>query len=197
METVTGSQCERTRFVKLDGNSAIFLFFNFEIYLLINMLFSSADNTHLDIPAAEPWFEQWRELFLSVQYPSDHEFTRHFLSCLIVVSSADPNPLESANVLLQNVQMMQNVTPSKIPKWFSTNALNCFVLLHDASVTDITMAQQNFESLKLSFGENKCFLLAINSQQGQASSDSADPWLKFLNRHPKSVSSSQMRKGLF
>lgn len=98
-----------------------------------------ADNTRLDIPTTEQWFEQWRELFLSVQYPSDHEFTRHFLSCLIVVSSSDPNPLESANILLQNVQMMQNVTPSKIPKWFSTNPLNCFVLLHDASVADITM----------------------------------------------------------
>lgn len=48
-------------------------------------------------------------------------------------------------------------------------------------------AQQNYESLKLSFGENKCFLLAINSQQGSPSSEAPDLWLKFLNRHQKTV----------
>lgn len=101
--------------------------------------FLIADKTHLDIPVSEPWFDQWRELFLSVLYPSDHEFTRHFLSCLIVLSSSDPNALETANVLLRNVQMMQNVTPSKMPKWLTADALNCFVLLHDAAIGDITV----------------------------------------------------------
>lgn len=56
-----------------------------------------------------------------------------------MLSSSDPNPLETANVLLRNVQLMQNVTPSKIPKWFTADALNCFVILHDAAIGDITM----------------------------------------------------------
>lgn len=97
-----------------------------------------AEETILDIPVAEPWFEQWRETFLSVQAPSDHEFTRHFLSCLIVLSSSDPNPLDTANALTRKVQTMQNATPPKLSKWFTSDALNCYVLLHDRSNSDLT-----------------------------------------------------------
>lgn len=99
-----------------------------------------SETTELDIPSAQPWYEQWRETFLSVQFPSDHEFTRHFLSCLIVLSSSDPNPLESANNLTRKVQMMQNVTPQKLPKWlsFGTEILNSYVMLHDGCQGDIT-----------------------------------------------------------
>lgn len=87
----------------------------------------------------EHWFEQWRETFLTVQFPADHEFTRHFLSCLIVLSSSDPNPLESAQHLTNKVQMMQNVTPPKLPKWFAnTDLLNCYVMLHDGCHGDIS-----------------------------------------------------------
>lgn len=100
--------------------------------------FFLAEEIFLDIPVAEPWFDQWRETFLSVQAPSDHEFTRHFLSCLIVLSSSEPNPLDTANALTRKVQAMQNVTPPKLPKWFTTDTLNCYVLLHDRSNSDLT-----------------------------------------------------------
>lgn len=98
------------------------------------------ETTKLDIPSTQPWYEQWRETFLSVQFPTDHEFTRHFLSCLIVLSSSDPNPLDSANNLTKKVQMMQNVTPQKLPKWlsFGTEILNSYVMLHDGCQGDIT-----------------------------------------------------------
>lgn len=48
-------------------------------------------------------------------------------------------------------------------------------------------AQQAFETLKLTFGDNKCFLVQINSQQTPSTSDIIDPWLKFLRRQPKMV----------
>lgn len=96
-----------------------------------SFIFFYTDQFSIDIPFSDPWFEQWREIFLSVQSQSDHEFTRHFLSCLIVLSTNDPNSLETANVLTRKVQMMQNITPPKIPKWFASDALNCYVLLHD------------------------------------------------------------------
>lgn len=185
--------------------------YNFHSFqcLMSSRLSISAEEIFLDIPAAEPWFEQWRETFLSVQPPSDHEFTRHFLSCLIVLSSTDPNPLETANALTRKVQTMQNVTPPKLPKWFSTDTLNCYVLLHDRSHSDLnkwvcaiyfpavenrnklnwrfSSAQQAFETLKLAFGDSKCFLLQINSHQSPAPNDSIDPWLKFLRRQTKNV----------
>lgn len=52
----------------------------------------------------------------------------------------------------------------------------------------VCRAQQAFETLKLTFGENKCFLLQINSYQGTTPGDCTDPWMKFLKKHPKSVS---------
>lgn len=48
-------------------------------------------------------------------------------------------------------------------------------------------AQQAFDTLKKMFGDNKCFLVQINSQQEPAPSDSIDPWLKFLRRPTKTV----------
>ena len=105
-------------------------------FLLIQYVFVA--NTIIDIPMAEPWFEQWRETFLTVQFPADHEFTRHFLSCLVVLSSSDPNPLDTATQMTKKIQMMQNVTPPKLPKWFSTDVLNCYVMLHDKAFGDIS-----------------------------------------------------------
>lgn len=48
-------------------------------------------------------------------------------------------------------------------------------------------AQQAFETLKLTFGDTKCFLVQINSQQTPSTNDIIDPWLKFLRRQPKMV----------
>lgn len=95
------------------------------------------DGSFVDIPVSEPWFEQWRETFLTVQFPADHEFTRHLLCSLIVVSSIDPNPIETASQLTKKIQMMQNITPPRLPKWFASDALNCYVMLHDGCSGDI------------------------------------------------------------
>lgn len=74
-----------------------------------------------------------------MQFPADHEFTRHFLTCLIVLSSNDPNIVESAQKLTQRVHQMQSVTPQKLPKWFNpTNVLNSYVVLHEGSQGDIS-----------------------------------------------------------
>lgn len=92
----------------------------------------------IDIPEAMPWFDRWRETFFNVQFPADHEFTRHFLSVLVIVSSSDPSPLETATQLTHKVQTMQNLIPPKLPKWFYTEVLTCYVLLHDGCSGDIT-----------------------------------------------------------
>ncbi|XP_053684049.1 trafficking protein particle complex subunit 8 isoform X2 [Sabethes cyaneus] len=142
------------------------------------------DGTFVDIPVSEPWFEQWRETFLTVQFPSDHEFTRHLLCSLIVVSSIDVNPLEVAGQLTKKIQMMQNITPPRLPKWFSTDSLNCYVMLHDGCSGDIGKAQQAFEGLKSTYGDHKCFLVQINSHQGPPM-ECPDPWLRYLKKHQR------------
>lgn len=89
--------------------------------------------TELDIPVSVPWFEAWREMFLSVQFPSDHEFTKHFLACMIIVSTVEDNPLEK----IQNMgaQLHQNI-PGKLPKWFNNNTLRYYILVHDTLQDD-------------------------------------------------------------
>lgn len=86
---------------------------------------------HLEIPLTAPWFEAWRETFLQVQYPSDHEYTKHFLACLLVVSSADANPVESMIQLAQTLNQLQVLAPTKLPKWFNGNVLRYYVMVHD------------------------------------------------------------------
>lgn len=88
-------------------------------------------NYNLEIPISSPWFEEWRETFLQVQYPSDHEYTKHFLACLLVVSSNDTNPAESMIQLAQNLNQMYSSTPGKLPKWFSSNILKYYIIIHD------------------------------------------------------------------
>lgn len=142
----------------------------------------------IEIPATNAWFDEWREIFFLVQFPSDHEFTRHLLACLIVVSSSETNPVEQANQLTKKVKMMQNITPPKLPKWISTDdALNCYVMLHDGSSGDISKAQQGFENLKASFGDNKCFLIQINSQK-EPNTEHTDVWAKYVKSYHRTVS---------
>jgi len=89
--------------------------------------------TELDVPISVPWFEAWRETFLSVQFPSDHEFTKHLLACMIVVSTTEDSPLEKIQSM--GAQLHQNMS-GKLPKWFNNNALRYYILVHDAIQDD-------------------------------------------------------------
>lgn len=50
----------------------------------------------------------------------------------------------------------------------------------------VRSAQQSYESLKLTFGEHRCFLLQINSQapapHGATDTTTVDMWAKYLRR---------------
>lgn len=108
------------------------------------------------------------------------------LSCLLVLSSADPHIVETAQKLTQRVQQMQSITPQKLPKWFQpSDVLNSYVVLHEASQGDLSKAQQGFELLKSTFGDNKCFLVSINSLETNSTSDIPDYWVTYIKRQPK------------
>ncbi|XP_075215467.1 trafficking protein particle complex subunit 8 homolog l(3)76BDm isoform X2 [Lycorma delicatula] len=139
----------------------------------------------IDIPCSFPWFESWRETFLQVQFPSDHEFIKHYLGCILVVSSKESNPTECLSRMGEELGKMQIEVPNALPKWFSsTNILRYYVLLHDNIDTDIKMAEKVFEGMKTAYGNNSCFLLCINSQTAvNADSQLADPWNQYLMHH--------------
>lgn len=86
----------------------------------------------LEIPPSTPWFESWRDTFLQVmQFPSDHEYTKHFLACILAVSSLDTDPVETMIHLAQTLNQLQNASSTKMPKWFSSNILRYYVIVHD------------------------------------------------------------------
>lgn len=181
-ESVTNAHNEKTKVITIGKSKLHTSYFNHLVTLKITFV----AGIDLEVPTAEPWFEQWRETFLTVQFPAEHEFTRHLLSCLLVLSSADPQIVETAQKLTQRVQQMQNITPQKLPKWFQpTEVLNSYVVLHEASQGDLSRAQQGFELLKSTFGNNKCFLVSINSMEGNAPNGIPDYWTNYIKRQPK------------
>ncbi|XP_033300815.1 trafficking protein particle complex subunit 8 isoform X2 [Bombus bifarius] len=147
--------------------------------------------TELDIPVSVPWFEAWREMFLSVQFPSDHEFTKHFLACMIIVSTVEDNPLEK----IQNMgaQLHQNI-PGKLPKWFNNNTLRYYILVHDTLQDDRNKAEKVFTDMKNIYGANNCFLLQMNSRPPGQVDDNIhlpDPWSQFLVKHSEVLGGSE------
>nr|XP_023020027.1 trafficking protein particle complex subunit 8 [Leptinotarsa decemlineata] len=141
---------------------------------------------NLDIPLNTPWFEAWRDTFLRVQYPSDHEFTKHFLACILVVSSADNTPVETFVRLAQTLTQAQSREPGKLPKWFNSSILKYYVIMHDNLDGDLSISYQPamlllFLLLLLCL----CFLLRVNSRAPNIliTDHLPDPWTHFIDEH--------------
>ncbi|KAL1493024.1 hypothetical protein ABEB36_011167 [Hypothenemus hampei] len=146
-----------------------------------NMKQYESKNINLEIPAATPWYENWRDMFLKIQYPSDHEFTRHILACLLVVSSTDNNPFDEILKLTQNLNQMLSTTSENSIKWFNTNVLKYYVVLHDNVEGNHLNANSTFDTLKSQYGSPNCFLLKLNSRiNGDNNEHLTDPWNQFL-----------------
>lgn len=64
------------------------------------------------------------------------------------------------------------------------------IILFIASLSILHRAQQAFDTLKLTFGDNRCFLIQVNSYQGQTQNDCADLWSKYLRRQAKAENPS-------
>lgn len=87
------------------------------------------DKHNLNISTFTPWYEEWRDIFFKVQYPSDHEFSKHFLACILAISSFDT--VDTFGILEHNLNKMQNNSSGKLPKWFNLNIPKYYVIVHD------------------------------------------------------------------
>ncbi|XP_065215797.1 trafficking protein particle complex subunit 8 [Planococcus citri] len=122
-------------------------------------------NISVDVPTTVPWFEKWRDMFLKVQFPSDHEFTKHYLACMIVITSKEDNPMDTLSNMVQQLQHTLSMSPPKmIPKWFSSSVLRYYVLLHDVVSGDLKKAEKVFDEMKSTYNTQCCYMLQINSQ---------------------------------
>ncbi|GJQ66108.1 hypothetical protein Trydic_g5778 [Trypoxylus dichotomus] len=140
---------------------------------------SIGDHT-LQVPYSVPWFEAWRDTFLQVQFPSDHEFMKHFIACMLVVASTDDNPVRMMVDLSQRVNDLQ-MSP-KLPKWFSNNVMRYYIIIHETTNPNHVHAVECYDALKMSYGTHNCFLLKTNSRRAKQNDDQLpDPWSQFIS----------------
>ncbi len=90
-----------------------------------------------------PWFEAWRECFIKIGFPDEHEFLKHFLACIFVVSTSHLDPLDQYQKLVQEQQQVVlgsgGISISRAPKWFfPSQNYKYFVLLHDVQEGEIS-----------------------------------------------------------
>ncbi|VVC87502.1 unnamed protein product [Leptidea sinapis] len=145
------------------------------------------DHHNFNVPKATPWFDAWKETYLEVQFPSDHEFTKHFISCIIVATTLEDNIIDVYNTLNQQYAQLQNVTPPKLPKWFNNSVLKSYLLLHDVSMIPKEKADASFELMKQTFGASNCFMLSINSRQHMESKLPIDYWSQYVIRPSQDI----------
>ena len=130
----------------------------------------------LEAPGFTPWFDVWMKFMIN-SFPTgtaDHEFIRHHLGCIFVISSSTKNPVEQLQVLSQQQYRHQHekgVSTSNVggvyPQYLCTNILKYYVVIHDAFEVDDASAQEMFIKVQNAFGSTSCHLLRINSRTGQ------------------------------
>lgn len=67
----------------------------------------------VEINPHTPWYDSWRETLWNCLELTDHDFTRHYLATLLVVSSSHSNPMEQFQQL--NDQLTQSMVLSFVP----------------------------------------------------------------------------------
>nr|XP_056710150.1 trafficking protein particle complex subunit 8 isoform X6 [Euleptes europaea] len=152
----------------------------------------TAGDYDLNISATTPWFEAYRESFLQSMPASDHEFLNHYVACMLVVSSSEPEPVEQFLKLSQEQHRIQHSNEYSYPKWFIPNTLKYYVLLHDVSVGEEQRADSIYEEMKQRYGTQGCYLLKINSRGSNRGADEQipDPWSQYLQKSSIQVQES-------
>ncbi|XP_048756768.2 trafficking protein particle complex subunit 8-like isoform X4 [Ostrea edulis] len=147
----------------------------------------------LQLSASTPWYETYRDTFLKVLPPSDHEFLSHCLCCIFVVSSGHSDPINAFNTLSSNQHQQQTQFPTKMPRWFCPGILKYYVLVHDVVEGEDAKAEAVYQSMKSTYGGQNCHLLHINSRSLHAAetmhTDLPDPWSQFLNKNNSETNS--------
>ncbi|CAL1544174.1 unnamed protein product [Lymnaea stagnalis] len=156
----------------------------------------SIGNYDLQLSSSSPWFESWREAFLQVLPPSDHEYLNHCLSCIFVVASSNGDPLSTFTSLANQQVSQQQQFPNKLPRWFCQGILHYYVLLHDVVDGEQSRAEAIYQSMKATFGVHICHLLQINSKSKNTLDSirtgvalQPDPWSQFLTKPSQSLES--------
>eukprot|EP00117_Sycon_ciliatum_P046803 scpid5573/ scgid3607/ Trafficking protein particle complex subunit 8; Protein TRS85 homolog len=147
---------------------------------------------NLTLNVLTPWFESYRKQYIQLMRVSDHEYLRHYVGCLFVVSTSHARPMD-AFIDLQKKQ--QDMAKEKTyPKWLTPYVFNYYLLLHDSSRGEEDNAHSIFQSMKAAFGQFNSHLLRINSRSPDASMPDGmpDPWGQYVNRSDSTAAGDEL-----
>lgn len=137
---------------------------------------------NLQVSSSTPWFQSYRDTFFRVMPPLEHDFTRHFLACMFVISSGHAAPQEELQRLVQAQQQCQ-ANGTHHSRWFYPQTLKYYVLIHDALLGNQAKAEATFQGMKKLYGASCCHLLQVNSAPADDPTVSSLPdlWSQFLH----------------
>ncbi|XP_022096139.1 trafficking protein particle complex subunit 8-like isoform X2 [Acanthaster planci] len=154
----------------------------------------------LQIGASTAWYETYRDVFLELLTPSDHEFIHHYVACMLVVSTSHADPMDQFAKLSQQQHFLQHTSKSPYPKWLVPNIFKYYVLVHDNTDGEEEKAEAVYQSMKATYGSHACHLLRINSRSIHTAettalnSDSSigmpDPWSQYMNKNAEQMETS-------
>lgn len=141
-----------------------------------NLLTSSASEI---LPS---WFRFFnKELVQSVSF-SDHEAFDHPVTCLLVVSSKDEQPINKFIDLFNTNQLPSLLNDGAMdPK-----ILKHYLLVHDNQGGASENATKFLTEMRSTFGSNDCHLLCINSCQDGSVEHQINPWDTYENSNSAS-----------
>ena len=107
-----------------------------------------------------------------------YESFGHPVTCLIVVSSHNPAPIDALRKLYASTAHGSQT----VPEWMGTEYLRYYVLIHDEEADDITKSTALFDLMKRHFGLH-CHLLRLKSSESMPSDDDSSrlPPLEWLS----------------
>jgi hypothetical protein len=155
-----------------------------------------ARSLQIEAPGFTPWFDAWTKIYLQSLPCVDHEFLRHHIGCVFVVSSSSRvDPLEELRNLVQIQHKRQHERSSSgpggvnmYPQYFSPHILKYYVLLHDVYSVEESRAHEIYKQMQTAFGSASCHLLQFNSRTTQNDGDDGNPnvaehWISMTYSH--------------
>eukprot|EP01135_Chromosphaera_perkinsii_P008690 Nk52_evm23s1444 gene=Nk52_evmTU23s1444 len=139
-----------------------------------------------------PWYRNYCHTFIHILKYSEHESINHPVAALIAVSSGEEDPVKTASSMYDE----ENPPMIMSKPWLDPNLLKYYVMVNDVSEVSPEASQEKFSVFSQTFGENRCFLLNINTRA--ANSDIPplpDMWTAHL-RVQKVASSAESPPGL-
>ncbi|XP_065827537.1 trafficking protein particle complex subunit 8-like isoform X2 [Oscarella lobularis] len=130
--------------------------------------------------ASTPWFEVYRKAFCENMRVSDHEFIRHYVACIFVVSTNHSNPIDEFTRMLQ--KQMTKMKEEKYPKYIPPNHVFFYrLLLHDVLDGNETRVQTLQNDLLTKYGPGHSHTLKINSRSAIDEYPAhVDPWSQYM-----------------